>query len=186
MPNWCDNSLTLRNSDKSKIDAVEAVLADKENQQLFKHLRPYDGEWEYDWCCNNWGTKWESRIIDWERLDDGEIIIYFETAWAPPTILYDYLMELDEGWDIEAYYHEPGVCFAGIYEDGFDSCFEFSDMTADEIEEELPQVLNEMYGISDYKREWEEENEDEEIYEEEQEVEKEIDWPFPTDKTGDE
>lgn len=172
MPNWCDNQLTLVNSDTSKIDAIEAVLTDKENQQLFKHLRSYEGDWDYGWCVENWGTKWESRIIDWERLAENEIIVYFETAWGPPLALYEYLHESDEGWDVEAYYHEPGMCFAGMYIEGFDSCFEYSDMSADEIEEELPEVLNEMYGIADYKREWEEENEDDE----------ELEWPESKEK----
>ncbi len=142
MPNWCDNQLTIINQDKSKIDAIEAVLSDKENQELFKHLRPYDGEWDYGWCVENWGTKWESRIIDYERLAENELIVFFETAWGPPTVLYEYLHEAEEGWEIEAYYNEPGMCFAGMYIDGFDSVYEYSDMSADEIEEELPEVLN--------------------------------------------
>jgi hypothetical protein len=171
MPNWCDNTLHLRNSDKAKLDAVEAVLADRENQELFKHLRPYEGEWDYGWCCNNWGTKWESRIIDFDRSDDNEITVYFETAWGPPTVLYQYLYELNEGWDIEAFYHEPGMCFAGIWRDGGEDHYEFSDMSADEIEEELPSELNEMYGISEWKREWEEENAEDE--------DEELEWPEP-------
>ena len=170
MPNWCDNTLNLSNSDKTKLDAVEAVLADKENQELFKHLRPYEGDWDYGWCCNNWGTKWESRIVDWERVADDEIMVYFETAWGPPTVLYEYLQESGEGWDVEAYYHEPGMCFAGIWIEGSDEYYEYSNLSADDIEDELPEVLNEMYGIADYKREWEEENE-------EDEDEQELEWP---------
>jgi hypothetical protein len=171
MPNWCDNTLHLRNSDKAKLDAVEAVLADRENQELFKHLRPYEGEWDYGWCCENWGTKWESRIIDFDRPDDNEITVYFETAWGPPTVLYQYLYELNEGWDIEAFYHEPGMCFAGVWRDGEDDYYEFSELTAEEIEEELPSELDEMYGISGWKREWEEENAEEE--------DEELEWPEP-------
>jgi hypothetical protein len=173
MPNWCDNQLTLGNSDKSKLDAVEAVLADKENQELFKHLRPFDGDWDYGWCVENWGTKWESRIVDWERLDDNELIVYFETAWGPPIALYEYLYELDEGWNVEAYYHEPGMCFAGMFYEGDDSYYEYSELSADEIEEYLPEILNEMYGIADYKRDWDEENEEEE---------EELEWPEPKGK----
>lgn len=158
MPNWCDNNLRISNSDKQKIDELEAELK-KENAELFQHLRPSGGEWDYVWCVENWGTKWDARIIDWEREDDNTINIFFETAWSPPIELYDYL--INENWDIRAFYNEPGLCFAGIYEsDGDNEHFEYSDMSADEIDDTLPEELNEMYGIAQYKRDWEEEEDD--------------------------
>ena len=192
MPNWCDNTLNISNADKSKIDALETELK-KDDAEILKFLRPYEGEWDYGWCVENWGTKWESRIIDFDRADDNEITVYFETAWGPPTVLYQYLYELDEGWDIEAFYHEPGMCFAGIWRDGGEDHYEFSDMTAEEIEEELPSELNEMYGISEWKREWEEENaeeEDEELTDDEleqalselKEEHEKLQWPEPKEK----
>ena len=65
------------------------------------------------------------------------------------------------GFSVRAYYSEPGMGFAGVYEDGFDDYYEFSGMSADEVEEMLPEALNEMYGITESMREWEEENSDE-------------------------
>ena len=50
MPNWCDNNVTLTHSDKAKIDALEAELQ-KPDAEVFKHFRPYEGEWDYGWCC---------------------------------------------------------------------------------------------------------------------------------------
>lgn len=35
----------------------------------------------YDWCCSNWGTKWNACEPDW-CLDEG--ILYFQTAWSAP------------------------------------------------------------------------------------------------------
>jgi len=166
MPNWCDNTLRLSNENKSKLDEVEAELLKKTDEgyfaaRLFEHFRPNpSGEWEYDWSLNNWGTKWDASIIDWERHDDENLTVYFETAWAPPIALYDYLTE--QGWVVEAFYNEPGMCFAGNYDNGTDECYEYADLSADEIEEELPHELNDMYGISDWKREWDEENKEEE------------------------
>jgi len=157
MPNWCDNSLRLSNEDKTKLDVVETELSKKNEEgryvaALFEHFRPNpSGEWQYDWSLNNWGTKWDASIIDWERHDDENLTVFFETAWGPPIA----------GWGVEAFYNEPSMCFAGIYDNGSDECYEYSDLSADEIEDELPHELNEMYGISDYKREWESENEDE-------------------------
>ena len=76
MPNWCDNTLRLSNENKSKLDEVEAELLKKTDEgyfaaRLFEHFRPNpSGEWEYDWSLNNWGTKWDASIIDWERQQD--------------------------------------------------------------------------------------------------------------------
>lgn len=172
MPNWCDNTLNLHHENKEVLDELQAELTKGGEAELFRHFRPYDGEWDYGWCVENWGTKWEARIIDWERLDENSFVIYFETAWGPPITLYEFLEEND--WNVEAFYYEPGMCFAGIYDNGHDSCFEYSDMSADQIEEELPHELNEMYGISEQRRDWEEENEDED--------DEELEWPEPTEE----
>ena len=159
MPNWCDNTLTISNADKTKIDALETELQ-KKDAEVLKLLRPYEGEWDYGWCIENWGTKWEGRVIDYHRDGDNDITIFFETAWGPPTALYSYLHESDEGWEVDAYYHEPGLCFVGNWRNGDDDYYEYSDLSADEIDEEIPEELNEMYGISEYKRQCEEEEEE--------------------------
>jgi hypothetical protein len=160
MPNWCDNSLTVRHADKTKLDELESELNKGFSEsQLFRHFRPYEGEWDYGWCIENWGTKWEARVIDWERTADDTIFISFETAWGPPIALYEYIEQ--DGWEVEGLYNEPGMCFAGIYEEGADNYYEYSDLSADEIEENLPTILEETYGIAQYKRDWEDEQEEE-------------------------
>ena len=153
MPNWCDNSVTLRNDDKSKIDALAAVLENKEDQQVLNHLRPNPaGEWQYDWSVSNWGTKWDIGIIDWERRDDNEIWISFDSAWSPPTVIYDYLVE--QGWDVDAVYHEPGMGYAGMYtNDGGDDYYEY-DVTDPNFLDELPSDIIEFAGLEDSHREW--------------------------------
>eukprot|EP01050_Picozoa_sp_SAG11_P023861 SAG11_NODE_4923_length_1721_cov_6.439581_1_plen_265_part_00 len=47
---------------------------------------PYpDGQWDYEWCCENWGTEWDMRVEDFEYEPDNDCIyIRFITAWAPP------------------------------------------------------------------------------------------------------
>ena len=158
MPNWCDNSMRLYNEDKTKIDALEAEMSKKNDEGHsmacpFEHLRPNpSGEWQYDWCCENWGTKWDANIIDWERSSDNEITIYCDTAWSPPTALYDYLTE--QGWEVNALYHEPGMAYCGTYtsEDG-DDYYEY-DITDAESIENLPQELVEFGGLEDAHRDW--------------------------------
>ena len=163
MPNWCDNTLNISHSDKTKLDELETELSKRDENgrpqaQLFEHFRPNpSGEWDYSWSIENWGTKWEAGIIDWERLDEESMVIYFETAWAPPIAFYNFLLEDD--WNVEAFYHESGMCFAGIYDNGSDDYYEYSDLTPDEIDDQFPHELNDMYGIAEQKRMWEEEQE---------------------------
>lgn len=154
MPNYCDNTLSISHSDLTKVNALEAEMSKKNEQghsmaELFQFLRPNpSGEWNYDWSVNNWGTKWEAGIIDWERSDDDTIWISFESAWCPPTALYDYLVE--EGWNFEAYYNETGCAFCGKYtsEAGDDYYeYDFSDRSTLEV---IPQDIDDFTGLLDY------------------------------------
>jgi hypothetical protein len=66
------------------------------------------------------------------------------------------------GFKIHATYFEGGMMFAGDWDNGVDDYYELGDMTAEEIAKELPPELDEAYGISEMKAEWEaEEAEDE-------------------------
>jgi len=160
MPNWCDNSVTLRHDDKSKIDALEAALADKENQQVLQHLRPNPtGEWDYGWSVENWGTKWDIQVHDWDREDDNTIWISFDSAWAPPTAIYEYLYR--EDWEVDAKYHEGGMAFCGMFTHGVDEYFEYSSDDLESIEA-LPEDLQDFTGLIDYFHDREAEREQEE------------------------
>jgi hypothetical protein len=155
MPNWCDNSLTVRHAEKSKLDELETELNRGDDAELFQHFRPYESEWDYGWCVENWGTKWEARVYSWERTSDETMYISFETAWGPPIALYEYIEQ--DGWEVEGLYHESGMAFAGIYEDGADNYYEYGELSADEIEENLPTIIEETFGIAQYKRDSEDE-----------------------------
>lgn len=161
MPNWCQNVVEFTHLDKNLIDGLESELSKgtKDTQpEIFKHLRPYEGEWDYGWCCENWGTKWECNVWDWERLTDNTISVNYDTAWGPPIALYDFLQE--NGWDVTAYYNEEGMAFAGLYEDGYNDEYEYSNMSSDEIEDNIPEKIDQMFGISSNRRDWEDEQED--------------------------
>ena len=149
MPNWCDNYVVVSNEDKSKIDALEAELSNKEGVGTFQHLCPNPaGEWDYNWSVDNWGTKWDASIIDWERQDDNTVWISFETAWSPPIALYDFLVM--KGWEVEAYYHEPGMCFCGKYtNDEGDEFYEYDFSDRGSIEA-IPSDIEEFTGLLEY------------------------------------
>jgi len=138
-------------------DPVEQARLEAQTQvNLEKHGY---GNW-YDFCVNEWGTKWDvgdsQGIQTW---DDHELIVYFDSAWCPPIAAYEKL--LDMGFTIYATYYEPGSAYAGIFEDGVDNYYDLSNMDSGDVEQQLPQELDEAYGISKSMAEWEAENEDE-------------------------
>jgi hypothetical protein len=175
MPNWCDNSVRLTHSDKSKVDALEAVLL-SEDKQVFQHLRPMPesekDNW-YDWNITNWGTKWEISIHDWERQEDDTIWISFNSAWSPPIALYEHIY--GEGWEVEGLYHEGGCAFAGIWNDGNDDYHEY-DFNDLESLEALPVELQDFTGLIDYYHDQQAEREQEE------EDAKKTEWYEPDQK----
>jgi hypothetical protein len=65
------------------------------------------------------------------------------------------------GFRIRAMYYEPGMAYAGVWDDGDDDFYEYGGMNSKQIAENLPVELDEAYGISEAVAEWEEENEEE-------------------------
>jgi hypothetical protein len=156
MPNWCYNTVRIKHEDAQVIDKVQQAFLDG---KLLETLIPYpNGEWDYQWCVNNWGTKWDVGGDSYTRPNPFEILLTFDSAWAPPINAYQTMVE--QGFQVKASYYEPGMAFAGVWEDGFDDYYEYGGMTADEIEATLPQELNEEYGIAEQVAEWEAEQEE--------------------------
>ena len=187
MPNWCNNTLELHHEDPAMIERakkafkegkfleefipvpeslhiVAGCVSDEAEQKKLEEdtarnlaVHGY-GNW-YDYCVNEWGTKWDVGGDDYNephQESPNKIIMSFDSAWAPPCAAYEKMLDL--GFSIRAYYYEPGMCFAGIWEDGVDDFYEYSDMTSAQVAEEFPTELDEMFCISESMAEWEEEN----------------------------
>ena len=188
MPNWCQNSLTITHDDPTMIarakaafetghffnefipvpqalvDTVSGYMGDGEEQRkleaqsaLNRHAYGY-ANW-YDFCCGEWGTKWD--VADGEIISETPemLVMEFNTAWAAAIPAYDKLTA--QGFGIEAMYYEAGMGFCGTYnsEDGGDSY----DITGDSlwVELNIPPDINAQFNISEQMREWEEEDEEE-------------------------
>ena len=136
MPNWCENYLRLEVPSKQEADKIVAVLdSDEDDVGLLNHLMPQpenNPDW-YSWRVNNWGTKWEVSIQHYDRddNDDGSATfnIHFDSAWGPPTGVYDCVSE-KEGWNLFATYIEGGMAFGGYHEEGQDYSFELGSRDA--------------------------------------------------------
>lgn len=191
MPNWCNNTVELIHEDPAMIARARKAFAEgrlldefipvpadlqitagsfsdaeeqkalelKEQANIAKHGYK---NW-YDFCVNEWGTKWDIGGGDGtdHTMEDRErrLSISFESAWAPPIGAYEKLLE--QGFEVKAYYYEPGMAFAGIWEDGNDDYYEYGGMNSEQIAEELPAELDEMFCISEDVAQWEEEQEEE-------------------------
>jgi hypothetical protein len=176
MPNWCNNELTLSHPDKAMIDraikawntgsflqefipvpddlmnTVSGFLGDGEEQKALElkqqnNLKKYGYNTWYDFCVNEWGTKWDigkSNEYDNEpnRISDNEIHVYFDSAWSPPVNAYRKLEDM--GFEVLAYYYEGGMGFYGQYTNGGDDCYQASSI------KDIPAEYCQMFGIQEY------------------------------------
>jgi len=189
MPNWCNNSVEIYHEDPAMIERVReafnkgALLQEfipvpeslqivagsvgdpVEQKKLIedtnrnREVHGY-GNW-YDYCVNEWGTKWDIGA-DGNPAQDipGGLMLGFDSAWAPPCAAYEKLTE--QGFRIRAMYYEPGMAFAGVWDNGDDDYYEYGGMDSKEIADTLPAELDEAFGISESVAEWEAENAEDE------------------------
>lgn len=143
MPNWCYNELHLSIEDSAKDRGIEVLQAFTKEHPFNAVLPNPSGEWDYNWSCQNWGTKWDvSPIVNSElRLFNGTWIlsVTFDSAWSPPEQLYQYISEHYPNVELDAYWEEPGCGQKGTYyahEGMFSSTIEDFTWEDDDIVEE--------------------------------------------------
>jgi hypothetical protein len=186
MPNWCNNYLELEHDDPEMITRakqafnegkllnefcpvpaslhiVAGCVGDPDEQKKLEEDTARNvathgyGNW-YDYCVNEWGTKWDVGGDGYTASDDGpnETVMVFDSAWAPPCQAMEKFMDL--GFRVKLYYYESGMCFAGCFDENGDDFYDLSDMSVDDIEAELPYEIDVKFCIVDGMREWEEDN----------------------------
>ena len=186
MPNWCNNSVEIYHDDPAMIERVRTAFndgrlldefipvpqalrdtvsgfmgedkrAEHEAQQAANVEKHGYANW-YDFCVNEWGTKWDIGADGNPPQDfPGGLMLGFESAWSPPIGAYEKLTE--QGFRIRAMYFEPGMAFAGVWDNGDDDYYDYSGLDSKGIAEELPVELDEAFGISESAAEWEAEEE---------------------------
>tara|TARA_B100001559_G_scaffold223445_1_gene187554 strand:- start:4 stop:522 length:519 start_codon:yes stop_codon:yes gene_type:complete len=171
MPNWCINRLTVEHPEEDMIKKFDKAYREDWVIETFYPTprEPNDptkliGEDEaasssgmpswWQWRIKNWGTKWDIGC----KADGGsygmeptivgnELSVSFDSAWSPPLGFYERLVKL--GFQVKASYFEPGMVFAGTWENGKEEYYEGSI-------EEFPSVLIDLYGMREYYSEGEE------------------------------
>lgn len=119
MPNWCENQLRVIASDSEALEQFINDIKSKESpfaiQRVFPCPEAYyeDSRW-YDWCINNWGTKWDVDSATLVGKDDKEAVYYFCSAWSPPEEAIRHIAKLYPELYFELKYAEGGMDYSGF------------------------------------------------------------------------
>jgi hypothetical protein len=192
MPNWCNNYLELEHEDPAMIERAKTAFADAKllaefcpvpeslhivagrvgsdeepDQKALEEATARNiathgyGNW-YDYCVNEWGTKWDVGGEGDQATVTGpnSISMGFDSAWAPPIAAMEKFQDL--GFKVKLIYWESGMCFCGLYDENGDDYLDYSDMSADEVAEAINPEVDECMCIVENLQMWEEENQEEE------------------------
>jgi hypothetical protein len=193
MPNWCNNYLVLEHEDPEMINRAKRAYADGKLLEEFVPVPsslhivagrvgddtdPKQIELEaqeaaniathgyatwYDFCVNEWGTKWDVGGEGDQATEDGPnaIRMNFDSAWAPPIAAMEKFQ--DQGFRVKLVYWESGMCFCGLFDENGDDYLDYTDMSADEVDKAINDEVDECMCIVENLREWEEENQEIEL-----------------------
>ncbi len=182
MPNWCNNNLTIKGPEKLLLKLSKAAEDGKlfeymapmpkalrdteagpdaktkaEKQKRAKLVEKYGAENWYDWCINNWGTKWDIAETYQNEIEGDTLHLAFDTAWGPAIEAYDTwysnmnASEIDVS--IQGYYFEPGCDFMGVWDNGCDDCYQLGDTTDEELRNGMKE-FDDYYNILESREEY--------------------------------
>jgi len=191
MPNWCNNYLVLEHEDPAMIVRARQAYADgrllaefvpvpeslhvvagrvgndedpeqiKLEEDTARNIATHGYANWYDYCVNEWGTKWDVGGEDMITEDGPNALrMSFDSAWAPPVAAMEKFQ--DQGFRVKLIYWESGMCYCGLFDENGDDYFDYTDMTAAQVAEQINPEIDECMCIVENLEEWEEENEEEE------------------------
>jgi hypothetical protein len=126
--------------DEFKQRDAERTRFEKEHPGDYRNM-PKDGfnSGGYEWCCENWGTKWNAYDVVGMRRESGssesaEAHIFFQTAWTPPLPVVRRLAEMFPMVELLLNYFERGAGYCGEFsaqrasdcDDGEERCREWT------------------------------------------------------------
>ena len=82
-------------------------------EEQMKHpFSKWYNDFGYDWCIENWGTKWNA-CEQVNVLGEEEIDLDFQTAWSPPQGIYKKIQTRLPNCSISWFYREDGMQLSG-------------------------------------------------------------------------
>ena len=96
-PNWQitpNHSKYGANGELPIIEELKLSNGDVMKLHKFKSTDEQDTRW-YDWRLEKWDTKWDvpKEDIEITEVNNGHIVIGFNTAWSPPIAIYKKLRD---------------------------------------------------------------------------------------------
>jgi hypothetical protein len=108
----------------------------------------------YDWRVAEWGTKWDVGRKKGNRslsVKSGakKVKISFSSAWSPPIGFYEKIHD-QLGYEVEAYFCEPGVGFCGSWRNGVIADFSLENIkTVDDLRATIPVKIISEFDIAE-------------------------------------
>ena len=81
-------------------------------EQMQHPFSKWYNDFGYDWCIENWGTKWNA-CEQVNVLGEEEIDLDFQTAWSPPQGIYKKIQTRLPNCSISWFYREDGMQLSG-------------------------------------------------------------------------
>lgn len=117
MPNWCNNTLLIVGPKDQIEKFYETNIINEEfdfNNTIPCPEELLEGEGWYDWCIENWGTKWDAVDTFIQRKNENILYIHFDTAWDPPINWLEKIQDIYPELNFCLFYVEFGMDFMGL------------------------------------------------------------------------
>lgn len=99
----------------------------------------------YDWCVNNWGTKWNACNT---YINECEDCIEFETAWSAPIPIYQKMAEIHPDLDFSVRWADENIgAYAGFVEHTGETDGDFQYSYYDFQSKDAYETAFELWGI---------------------------------------
>ncbi len=114
MPNWCENSLSVKGDKESLSHFMTAIQKDNEIDFTLLVPRPSDKDEDwYNWNYDNWGTKWAPSEIQLQSISENSAEFLFVTPWGTSDRLFTNIAAIYPTLDFTLSYSESGMGFCG-------------------------------------------------------------------------
>jgi hypothetical protein len=182
MTNWCLNKVLIKVPNNKLLKKLKNAL-DQETDSpnyvqlsdgrivsegatdLFNQLVPRPPEISEhqnfsEWEIANWGTKWDAKPRDTYWPDKYTVNFEILTALGPPIAFFENLERM--GYLVNGYYLEELTGLLGVYYEGNNETYEYQNLNADQMENDLPSWVNQLFSLIDHTRSNEQEVDDDE------------------------
>jgi len=97
----------------AKLDAEVGALRQegaKKDPQEWPQKKDGYNSGGYEWCCENWGVKWNAGSISIDKAPEFDYwMMHFDTPWAPPCPVFAVMAELFPDLAFQMSWFESGM-----------------------------------------------------------------------------